>query len=314
MSTDVDEFELKETRVRRALNLFGIHLTRSSRSQMLSRLKLPLNLGASRLLMTPLEEFRTIPPQTGAPLCAKLSDMRGLQPDMLKFFTLPAEGQTVSPQPRDSMIKMVLPFATCHRLRALYQLFNTSRLRIGKLMEDLDVLAADIAYRHTSHLFGGDIEKTIANVTIVTLGLDRCNFFQGLNIESDLVVQGAVTWVGSSSLEVTLSLYSAADGDSSKPVDPQLKLGDAIFLMVARDKAAYQALPVPRLSIVSEEDRLNYEAGEERRHRRREQAKPVIATTEEMRFMHGLQQRRAVTGFRTVKSTCASNILVMQVG
>jgi hypothetical protein len=48
----------------------------------------------------------------------------------------------------DSWMQLVLPFSSNDSLFARYRMFQTDRVRLGKLMEDFDALAADIAYRH----------------------------------------------------------------------------------------------------------------------------------------------------------------------
>jgi hypothetical protein len=120
-------------------------------------------------------------------------------------------------------------------------------------MEDLDAFAGDVAYRFadqnlrqranasivnqsnaTSQNGVCDLNSELgfqSNVTIVTAAVDRINFIHTLNVDSDLIIEGYVSfhvglfdmicfilnsiacrfvsWVGRSSMEITLELSFA---------------------------------------------------------------------------------------------------------
>lgn len=105
--------------------------------------------------------------------------------------------------PCESWIELGLNFRQSESLRSRYVLFNTEEVRLGKIIEDLDALAADIAYRH----YGDD---SLEKVTIVTAGLDRVIIKGSLSVANDLRLTGRVTWVGSSSCEVRIDITSFA--------------------------------------------------------------------------------------------------------
>jgi len=75
-------------------------------------------------------------------------------------------------------------------------------LRYGRLFELLDALAGDVAYRHCGGRKGP--------LTIVTASVDSMKNFASLSIENDVKMQGYLTYVGSSSMEVNRVLSSSA--------------------------------------------------------------------------------------------------------
>lgn len=66
-------------------------------------------------------------------------------------------------------------------------------------MEDLDALAASIAFSHCDQS-----DSTKAPITVVTAAVDRIDLLNNLRTDLDLKLSGHVTYVGSSSMEVTL--------------------------------------------------------------------------------------------------------------
>ncbi len=71
-------------------------------------------------------------------------------------------------------------------------------LRYGRLFELLDSLAGDVAYRHCGGRKGP--------LTIVTASVDSMKNFANLSIHNDIKMQGYLTYVGSSSMEVIADL------------------------------------------------------------------------------------------------------------
>ncbi|CAI2172934.1 1658_t:CDS:10 [Funneliformis geosporum] len=97
----------------------------------------------------------------------------------------------------DSYIKEILPFKSDTELLEEYVNLYGS-IRIGKIFENLDVLAVQIAYKHCT------IEKEqYSDLTIVTASLDRLDLIKPLSI-SDIRLSGHITYVGYSSMEEAL--------------------------------------------------------------------------------------------------------------
>ncbi len=128
------------------------------------------------------------------------------------------------------MEKTVLDSLTQHVEIVMPQHINgQQKLFGGVLMQWIDVVAAVVARRHS-------------NSNVVTVGVDKLNFEQSANINDMLVLEGRITFVGKSSMEVRVDtmvenlagerkrvnkayLVMVAVGDDKKPVEvPKLKI------------------------------------------------------------------------------------------
>jgi acyl-coenzyme A thioesterase 9 len=69
-------------------------------------------------------------------------------------------------------------------------------MRYGKLFEILDGLAGDVCYRHTGK------ERLAEGVSIVTASVARLKLLMPVSLLNDLKLQGYLTYVGKSSMEV----------------------------------------------------------------------------------------------------------------
>ncbi len=122
----------------------------------------------------------------------------------------------------DSWIELTLPFSGDENLRNTLVKLDKRSLRYGKLFEILDGLAADVCYRHvgTDEGWGG--------MPIVTASVDRMKIVSEISLMNDIKLQAYLTYVGRSSLEVTIDIISIKD--SGEPV----LVGNTQFIMVAR--------------------------------------------------------------------------------
>jgi acyl-coenzyme A thioesterase 9 len=106
----------------------------------------------------------------------------------------------------------LIPLASQPEVR-LHYVNKTNMTRFGKILEDLDTFAVWIAYRHNQ---GPDVDLgTTPNhipFNAVTACVDKINL-QNRIIRSDLdiVMSGVVTWVGRSSMEITMKLSQIYD-------------------------------------------------------------------------------------------------------
>lgn len=155
-----------------------------------------------------------------------------------------------------------------------------------QILEDLDVFAGFIAYRHCD----AGLPTPWSPVTIVTASVDRIFLRHGEHrfpADRDVRCVGHVTWVGNSSMEVTVHVGTLEDGEPRSPditassVRPQLVttvfpadrlILTALFTMVARDPARNTAAPVNRLHLTAAAERQLFEAGELNRMRRMQEA------------------------------------------
>lgn len=125
-------------------------------------------------------------------------------------------------RPRDSLLEVSLPFATDEKLRHSFVSAN-GFVRFGSLLEEMDLLAGRVAYRHS------DGFNPARPLVIVTAACDRISLStttRELDIQTNMRLLGRTTWVGRTSMEV------------------------AVERMTARvDSSALSALPRPRISI-----------------------------------------------------------------
>ena len=133
---------------------------------------------------------------------------------------------------------------TVHLVRPTY-LNGAGRLFGGILMQWIDEVAGIVAKRHS-----------MCNVT--TASVDNLNFLSGAYNGNMIVIKGKMTWVGSSSMEVCVDTYVENQYGDRK------RINNAHFMMVALDEND-QPVKVPRLILQTDDERLAWEHGEERR-------------------------------------------------
>ncbi|RKP21406.1 Thioesterase/thiol ester dehydrase-isomerase, partial [Rozella allomycis CSF55] len=122
-------------------------------------------------------------------------------------------------------------------------------LRFGRIMEDLDAVAGSIAYLHCDSFHHQQL-------VIVTASVDRIDLISFLRKDQDVYLRGNVTYVGSSSMEVTIKV------ETKKEIDSEIKWNSvaiAKFTMVARDPKANKAVMVNPLKLETEEELLNFQ-------------------------------------------------------
>ncbi|PRP81190.1 hypothetical protein PROFUN_02024 [Planoprotostelium fungivorum] len=153
-------------------------------------------------------------------------------------------------KPSDSIVEISLPFGSNSELRDQY-LSPFGHIRIGRLLEDLDAMAGNIAFLHAD-----DGNPGSAPLVIVTASLDRIHLHRPLMPDQDLVLRGQVTWVGRSSMEIEISANSTHDNAPSIV---------AVFTMVATDPMTKKSTQVNPLEPVTEEEKKRFDLGERNR-------------------------------------------------
>ena len=173
-----------------------------------------------------------------------------------------------------SASEKVLPFSTDLELRERYINFFRG-LRLGKLLEDLDLIAGQVAYKHT--------EGWERGLTIVTAACDRIDLLGELHSDCDLQLLSSINWVGRSSLEVGVRI-------SSKVGKTWKRVARAYFIMVARREGI--AEPVNSVEPVGKEEQRRFQQGEQRQRQRRAIAQTSYLhntpTADESRVLHDL--------------------------
>ena len=133
---------------------------------------------------------------------------------------------------------------------------GANRLFGGILMQWIDEVAGIVAKRHS-----------MTNVT--TASVDNLTFLHGAYQNEMVVIKGKLTWVGTSSMEVCVDTYvENQTGD-------RRRINNAHFMMVALDEND-NPVQVPRLILKTEDEKLAWAHGEERRRIRIQRKKDKL--------------------------------------
>ena len=138
---------------------------------------------------------------------------------------------------------------TVHLVRPTY-LNGAGRLFGGILMQWIDEVAGIVAKRHS-----------MCNVT--TASVDNLTFLSGAYNGDMIVIKGKMTWVGTSSMEVCVDTYV------ENRLGNRERINNAHFMMVALDEND-QPVPVPRLILQTDDEKLAWEHGIERQKIRKD--------------------------------------------
>ena len=118
------------------------------------------------------------------------------------------------------------------------------RLFGGQLLKWIDELAGIVAIRH-------------CGATVTTAAIDNLQFEGADHVNSTIVLQGRITHVGNTSMEVRVDTFvEHLDGSRTK-------VNRAYLVMVALDENE-KPTAVPGLVLETEEDHAEWEAGEVR--------------------------------------------------
>ena len=127
-------------------------------------------------------------------------------------------------------------------------------IRMGRLFEDLDALAGNIAAAHCA--------ASPRPLSLVTASVDRVTISQQPSVLQDMQLSGRVVWVGRSSMDIHMSCAAAPpSGPSSAPSAPWLS---SSFIFVAQDIETGRAAEIPAVSAESAEERRVFEHSQAR--------------------------------------------------
>ncbi len=130
------------------------------------------------------------------------------------------------------------------RLLRYQHLNSEGRLFGGTLMQWIDELAGIVAYRHSGCI-------------ITTAAVDSLIFRAPAFLGDLLVLDGCITYTGTTSMEVKVNTYIAQADGSRK------KINKAYIVFVATNKDG-TPVPVPSLELCTDEERCEWEAGQKR--------------------------------------------------
>ncbi|XP_010908727.2 acyl-coenzyme A thioesterase 2, chloroplastic [Elaeis guineensis] len=177
----------------------------------------------------------------------------------------PPQTELLTRTPSQSRTSIIYNFSSDYILREQYR-DPWNEVRIGKLLEDLDALAGTIAVKHCS-----DDDSTTRPLLLVTASVDKMVLKKPLRVDTDLKIEGAVTWVGRSSIEIQIEVTQSQQDNSIPSESIALT---ANFTFVARDSKTGKSAPVNRLTPETESEKLLYKEAEARdkwRKRKREE-------------------------------------------
>jgi acyl-coenzyme A thioesterase 9 len=194
---------------------------------------------------------------------------------------------------RDSYVEDFLRFKSDPSVYEGYRNL-TDGVRIGKVLEDIDALAAMIGFAHASTP-GKEIQ-------VVTASLDRIDLLRPIPTNMDIKLSGFVTFVGNSSMEVSIRLETVENapliGEETMGYEASFKLDQgelllkAKFIMVAIDPANLKPISVSPLEIESTQDQELFQSGAQ--HKTRKQVEKQLSlkrkppVMEEMVAIHQL--------------------------
>ncbi|CAI2367600.1 unnamed protein product [Moneuplotes crassus] len=131
--------------------------------------------------------------------------------------------------PTGTWLQVIYPFAENQRLADKYRKFADGHLLVGKLLEEIDALCAESAYR-----FIRGNSNDLSKVSKVTAAVDQVEFKTPLLVDENLKINTYVIYCGSSTIYTKADIYSQEKGS-----DKWKYKGHTIFIMAARkgDKA-----------------------------------------------------------------------------
>jgi acyl-coenzyme A thioesterase 9 len=158
--------------------------------------------------------------------------------------------------PSQSQTDISYPFSTDKFLKETYR-NPWGQMRFGKILEDLDALAGNIAFAHVQD----------PHMNLVTASVDRIRLRTSPNLETDQHLQGSVTYVGTSSMEIRMQCRN----QGNKP------WMEAYFTFVATDPVTKKPVQIPPIHPETALEQVHFQAGQ-RRAERKKRARSTKAT------------------------------------
>ena len=135
-------------------------------------------------------------------------------------------------------------------LREAYQ-SPGGTMRFGKVLEDLDALAGNIAHHHVAG-YGED------RLMLVTAAVDRIALRNIPVLENDQRLSGQVTFVGSSSMEIRMQIHELSGDDNNEKPEHWL---EGYFTFVAVNPETNRPVKICPLIPKTSEERAVFELG-----------------------------------------------------
>lgn len=189
----------------------------------------------------------------------------------------------------DSHVSISLPFRS--QPSFFEQYINTGGgVRLGKVLEDLDSLAGDASYRHVLGARPSPSDPDGSPIFIVTASVDRLDLIEPLRADKDYNLNGMVIYVGSSSMEVLVTVEELRD--NTKDSSPGRAVLTGRFTMATRNAATGEAQTIPPLQLDNDAERQLFTQGQKHKQRKQYEARvsleKVPPTSQEAQLVHGL--------------------------
>jgi acyl-coenzyme A thioesterase 9 len=172
---------------------------------------------------------------------------------------------SIGKAPSESRVEVSYPFSTDELLLEAYK-NPWGAMRFGKILEDLDALAGNIAFFHADDSASGSV---VDHPVIVTASVDRICLRQRPQVGTDQSLSGQVTWTGSSSMEIRMQ---CRDASATSSVNEEWL--EAFVTFVTLDPITKKPIPVPPVRPQTAEEKALLDAGAARaalRKKRRQQ-------------------------------------------
>jgi acyl-coenzyme A thioesterase 9 len=177
--------------------------------------------------------------------------------------------------PSSARVEVAYPFQTDPMLWESYR-NPWGQVRVGKLLEDLDALAGNIAFFHVD---SDEVAPYQNFPVIVTASVDKISVRERPTSASNLLLSGQVAWTGRSSMEIRMKCIE--EGATKEWLD-------AYVTYVALDSNTKKPIEVPPVLPATPEEVADFEGGEMRaaaKKRRRQQQKRAHSDSNEIEEM-----------------------------
>eukprot|EP00557_Chaetoceros_sp_GSL56_P013044 CAMPEP_0176481122 /NCGR_PEP_ID=MMETSP0200_2-20121128/2647_1 /TAXON_ID=947934 /ORGANISM="Chaetoceros sp., Strain GSL56" /LENGTH=483 /DNA_ID=CAMNT_0017877297 /DNA_START=91 /DNA_END=1542 /DNA_ORIENTATION=+ len=172
--------------------------------------------------------------------------------------------------PSDSKTCIDYNFQTDEFLREAY-MSPGGTMRFGKVLEDLDALAGNIAFHH---VLGAE------DVMLVTAAVDRIALRNIPELDRDQRLSGQVTYVGSSSMEIRMQIHELSDQEPNGKNDgtylAHANWLEAYFTFVAVDPLTNKPVKICPLVPETSEERALFELGALKAEKKKQARKKTI--------------------------------------
>jgi acyl-coenzyme A thioesterase 9 len=196
------------------------------------------------------------------PIVHELWTARQRAKQELQTTTPHPSASSTTKSPSDSRVQVSYPFSTDALLWETYR-NPWGQMRLGKLLEDLDALAGNIAFFHVHTESLPEEQYPV----IVTASVDRIRLHQRPLEGSDQHLSGQVTWTGTSSMEIRMMCTDAGSNQQWL---------EAYVTFVTLDPVTKKPMRIPELVPVTDEEKAAFRAGEARAEAKRKRRKKQL--------------------------------------